>query len=347
MHKFLFKGFAIVVLAASLGLGWFLVDYWDFLNSPLELSAGEETFEVAPGTSMRGIAGQLHARGVIRSPRYFEWHARLRGVAGSLHAGEYRLLPELTPAQLIENMSQGKVMLHAVTIVEGWTFRQMLEILHANEHLQHTLRGLEPEEIMARLGYPDEHPEGQFFPDTYRFPSGTSDLAVLARAYQATQEHLAREWQTRDPDVPLDSPYEALILASIVEKETGVPSERGQIAGVFARRLQKGMRLQTDPTVIYGLGTGFDGNLRRRHLREDGPYNTYRRGGLPPTPIALPGLASIQAALHPEPGDTLYFVSRGDGSHVFSATLQEHNEAVIRYQLKGRKQPFSSYGAAQ
>lgn len=347
MHKFLFKSFAIIVLAASLGLGWFLVDYRNFLDSPLELATGEETFEVSPGMSMRGIATQLHDRGVIRSPRYFEWHARLRGVADALHAGEYRLSPELTPAELIAHMSQGKVVLHAVTIVEGWTFRQMLDALHANEHLEHTLRDVPPEEIMAHLGRPDEHPEGQFFPDTYRFPRGTADVTILKRAYAATQEHLAREWETRDPDLPLETPYEALILASIVEKETGKPSERGQIAGVFVRRLQKGMRLQTDPTVIYGLGASFDGNLRRSHLREDNPYNTYRRGGLPPTPIALPGLAAIQAALHPEPGDTLYFVSRGDGSHVFSATLDEHNEAVIRYQLKGRKRPFSSYGASQ
>lgn len=343
MVRFVFKSFAVVVLAASLGLGWFLVDYRSFLDSPLN-SEGE-TFMVEPGTSVRGIASRLHERGLIDKPRYFEWHTRLGGPG--LKAGEYRISAEHTPADLIRDMKQGKVLLHSLTIVEGWTFAQMLQLLHANDYVQHTLEDLGPEEIMERLGYAGEHPEGKFFPDTYRFPRGTSDVAILKRAYQAMQNHLEREWEMRDPDLPLESPEEALVLASIIEKETGQPSERGQIAGVFVRRLQKGMRLQTDPTVIYGLGSSFDGNLRRRHLREDGPYNTYRRGGLPPTPIALPGLASIHAALHPEPGDALYFVSRGDGSHAFSATLQEHNRAVIKYQLGGRERSFSSHETGQ
>lgn len=343
MVRFLFKSFAVVVLAASLGLGWFLVDYRGFLNSPMD-SAGD-TFMVESGMSVRGIASGLHERGLIDKPRYFEWHARLGGTG--LRAGEYRISAEHTPADLIRDMKEGKVLLHSLTIVEGWTFEEMLQVMHDSDYVRQTLKDLPPEEIMERLGYPAEHPEGKFFPDTYRFPRGTSDVAILKRAYQAMQRHLEREWETRDPDLPLESPEDALILASIIEKETGQASERGEIAGVFVRRLQKGMRLQTDPTVIYGLGASFDGNLRRRHLREDGPYNTYRRSGLPPTPIALPGLASIQAALHPEPGDALYFVSRGDGSHVFSATLKEHNQAVIKYQLGGRERSFSSHEAGQ
>lgn len=341
-----YKLLALLGLLAAVGVGLLAWEYQRFLHSPVQSEAGPDTFVVAPGMSVRAIAARLHAQGLIHAPRYFEWHARLSGVADALHAGEYRLSPGITPAALLADMAAGRVMQYALTIVEGWTFRQLVDAMHASPYLEHTLPGLSSEAIMERLGKPGEHPEGRFFPDTYHFPRGTTDLAFLARAYRAMELQLEQAWAQRRPDLPLKSAYEALILASIIEKETGVSAERREVAGVFVRRLRLGMRLQTDPTVIYGLGEDFEGRLRRIHLRTDGPYNTYRRHGLPPTPIALPGLASIQAALDPAPGETLYFVSRGDGSHVFSETLEEHNRAVIEYQLNGRKRPFSSYSGA-
>jgi UPF0755 protein len=223
---------------------------------------------------------------------------------------------------------------HALTLIEGWTFRQVMGALGQDDRLTRTLTGLSDEAVMERLGYPGLHPEGRFFPDTYYFVRGVSDISLLQRAYERMLQVLDGEWSARSSDVPLEQPYEALILASIIEKETAVAAERAKIAGVFIRRLEKGMLLQTDPTVIYGLGTAFDGNLRRRDLEQDSPYNTYMRPGLPPTPIAMPGRASIHAALHPESGTALYFVARGNGEHVFSASLPEHIDAVRRYQLK-------------
>ena len=218
--------------------------------------------------------------------------------------------------------------------MEGWNFKQVLAAVSGHEALKHTLKGLTDGEIMARLGHPGEHPEGRFYPDTYKFPRGTTDAAFLERAYQSMSRLLAEEWGKRDPDLPLKTPYEALILASIVEKETGVADERSEIAGVFVRRLRKGMKLQTDPTVIYGMGDNFKGNIRRRDLKQDTPYNTYVHTGLPPTPISMPGSAAIRAVLHPAPGKSLYFVARGDGSHYFSKSLAEHNRAVRKFQLK-------------
>jgi UPF0755 protein len=240
-------------------------------------------------------------------------------------------------------MISGKVRQYALTLVEGWNFRQVMDAVQSHPSLAHTLQGLENAAIMAQLGHPDEHPEGRFLPDTYHFPKGLSDVAFLQRAYDAMAQTLAQEWEGRAVGLPLQTPYEALILASIVEKETGLASERQAIAGVFVRRLEKRMRLQTDPTVIYGMGERYDGNIRKQDLLEDTPYNTYRRLGLPPTPIAMPGRDAIHATLHPDDSQNIYFVSRGDGSHHFSATLEEHNNAVIKYQLKGRKRPFSSY----
>jgi UPF0755 protein len=233
----------------------------------------------------------------------------------------------------------GDVIRYTLTIPEGWTFDQMLAAIRTQGKLRQTLTATDDEGVMRQLGYPGQHPEGRFFPDTYEFVAGTTDTSLLQRAYEEMQRHLEEEWRDRAPGLPLDTPYQALILASIVEKETGNPAERARIAGVFVRRLQKNIRLQTDPTVIYGLGAAFDGNLRRRDLTTDSPYNTYMRAGLPPTPIALPGLAALHAALHPAAGDELYFVSRGDGSHHFSASLDEHVAAVRNYQLNnGRVQ---------
>ncbi|ROR32629.1 endolytic transglycosylase MltG [Inmirania thermothiophila] len=332
LHRLL----GLLVLAASLGGGWLLWDYRVALDRPLAVPPAGLTLEVAPGESLRSLARRLAADGVLHRPLYLVAHARLEGVATRIQAGEYQIPAGETPRTLLARLVAGRVVQHRLTLVEGWTFAQVRAALEAEPALRQTLRGLPDAEVMARLGRPGEHPEGRFFPDTYQFPRGGTDLDLLRRAYEAMARHLAREWAGRAPGLPLETPYQALILASIVEKETGVAAERPLIAGVFIRRLQRGMRLQSDPTVIYGLGAAFDGNLRRADLRRDTPYNTYTRAGLPPTPIAMPGLDAIRAVLHPAPGDALYFVARGDGTHVFSATLAEHRRAVARYQRGGR-----------
>lgn len=322
------------VIAASFGLGWVLLDFQHFLQTPLANVEQPQQYEVTPGSGLIAVARDLERRGYIRHPRYLVWYARWRGRADTIVAGEYLLLPGMTPVGLLEKLAVGDVIRYTLTIPEGWTFRQLIDTVHGHEKIARTLApDLGDGEIMAALGYPGEHPEGQFFPDTYQFIAGTSDAALLRRAYEAMQVQLRRAWEARAPGVPLATPYEALILASIIEKETGAPEERGRIAGVFARRLLLNMRLQTDPTVIYGLGADFDGRLRSRDLRADTPYNTYTRRGLPPTPIALPGAASLHAAVNPEPGEEIFFVSRGDGTHYFSATLEEHQAAVRKYQL--------------
>ncbi|HKJ76025.1 MAG TPA: endolytic transglycosylase MltG [Gammaproteobacteria bacterium] len=335
MKNRLFKLLGLLILLGSLAGGWVLMEYRLFTENAMTVPEGGTAIMVEPGTPLSGVAAVLQRKGLIDHPRFFVWMARLRGKATAVQAGEYRIGPGLTPPQLLAKMAAGEVIQYELTLVEGWTIHQTLAAVREHPRLKHTLGKASPEEVMARIGHPDEHPEGRFFPDTYHFPSGTTDVAFLRRAYRAMEQTLAAAWEGRVEDLPYDGPYEALIMASIVEKETAVPDERGRIAGVFVRRLEKGMRLQTDPTVIYGLGQGFDGNIRRRDLRRDTPYNTYLHSGLPPTPIAMPGAESIEAALHPAPGDALYFVSKGDGSHHFSATLEEHNRAVRRYQLNG------------
>lgn len=335
MRNRLFKLLGLLVLAASFAGGWLLMEYRLFVNNPMAVESEGAVVLVEPGTSLAGLAQGLEQDGFIRHPRFFVWMARLRGQATAIQAGEYGIAPGMTPPELLARMTRGEVVQHDLTLVEGWTFRQVMAAVRANAYLTPTLDGATPEAVMARIGHPDEHPEGRFFPDTYHFPRGTTDVAFLQRAYQAMEETLQAAWQDRDEDLPYAGPYEALIMASIVEKETAVPAERWRIAGVFVRRLEKGMRLQTDPTVIYGLGQEYDGNIRRRDLRRDTPYNTYVHKGLPPTPIAMPGADAIEAAVHPADGDALYFVSKGDGSHHFSATLEEHNRAVRRYQLNG------------
>jgi UPF0755 protein len=307
--------------------------YRHFLAQPLVIPAQGMPLIVPPGSSVANLARQLEDQGVIGSALLLRVYARLSGTATRIKTGEYLIASGTRPAAFMEQLVEGRVIQYALTIVEGWTFRQMLAAVRGHEKLEHTLDGLDDEVIMAHLGAPGEHPEGRFFPDTYYFPLGTSDLAFLKRAFNTMQEQLGRSWATRVDDLPLRKPYEALILASIIEKETGLNSERREIAGVFIRRLRKGMPLQTDPTVIYALGEDFDGDLRRRDLKVDSPYNTYENKGLPPTPIALPGQASLDAAVNPAPGDSLYFVADGSGGHVFSNTLREHNRAVRRYQL--------------
>ncbi len=343
MRQLIYKLVAIAILLGSFILGWFWFGYQQFLDSPVQIKEGEITLLIEPGDSLRGVARNLARDGVITDERYFRLLARLSGNASKIQAGEYLLTGYIRPEELLTKLVEGRVRQYSLTLIEGWKFSEMLAFVKESPDLKHTLKGESPEEIMAEIGYPDIHPEGRFLPDTYHFPKGMSDREFLRRSYQTMEQFLEKAWARRDEKLPLKSPFDALILASIVEKETGRASERPEIAGVFIRRLQKKMRLQTDPTVIYGLGASFDGNIKRRHLTEDNPYNTYTRRGLPPTPIAMPGREAIEAALHPAAGDAIYFVSKGDGSHYFSATLDEHNNAVIKYQLKGRKKSFSSY----
>lgn len=327
----------LVAIVLTLAIAAVIIEYRDFVTTPLATGDQDIYYEVAPGAGLIQIAQDFEQRGLIKHGLYFVLLARWQDKAERIKAGEYRFAAGITPVELLDRMVEGRVVMHSLTIVEGWTVKQMLEAIRDNNVLGQTLASAQDKELMVSMGRPDEHPEGQFYPETYHFTRGESDVDFLRRAYRAMHKRLAVEWGNRSAGLPLRTPQEALILASIVEKETAVPSERPDIAGVFIRRLQKGMRLQTDPTVIYGLGDGFDGDIKRADLRLDTPYNTYLHTGLPPTPIALPSGAAIHAVLHPAPGDSLYFVARGDGSHEFSATLEEHNDAVRKYQLKGRK----------
>jgi len=324
----------ILIISVSLLTAWIAMDFRHFADSPLELPEDGIQYILKPGGSVTTLATDLKALGVLENRLYIRLLARWEGQASQLKAGEYLFTVGMSPRSVLNLIVAGKVVNHTLTLVEGWTFRQMMEAVNQNDVLTHTLNDLTDEEIMQRIGHAGEHPEGRFFPDTYHFPRGTTDISFLQRAYNAMDRFLQFEWERRDIGLPLKTPYDAMILASIVERETGVPLERPEIAGVFIRRLQKRMRLQTDPTVIYGMGDAFDGNLRRRDLKTKTPYNTYTNYGLPPTPIAMPGADAIMAALHPAPGSSLYFVARGDGSHQFSETLEIHNKAVRKYQLK-------------
>ncbi len=318
-------GIALVILA---------IDFKKFYETPLNISSDNISYKLKSGTTLRQVANSLAESELISQPYYLIALARWQGIAHQIKAGEYEISAGTTPPQFLRQIVDGKVTQYSVTLIEGLTFRQALSAIHTNKNLVHHLIGKSDQQIMAELGWPDQHPEGRFFPDTYHFTRGMSDIDILRRSYQTMQKYLENAWSKREKNLPLKNSYEALILASIVEKETGLRSEQTQIAGVFIRRLNKKMRLQTDPTVIYGMGDRYDGNIRRRDLVEHTPYNTYRIPALPPTPIALPGGAAINAVMHPLKGKTLYFVSKGDGSHQFSATLEEHNKAVRQYQLK-------------
>ncbi len=334
MRRFLFNLIGLTVIAVSTGGAWLWMDYQTFGKNFLKIPGDGWRYEVVTGANLRSIGRDLQAQGILERPEYLRWMARTEGYASRVRVGEYEFSARTTPREFLEKIVSGKVVQWQLTIVDGWTFRQMLDAVAAHDKLTHTLAGLADAEIMVKLGYPQLHPEGRFLPDTYAFPKGTSDVDFLKRAYISMQEYLVRVWPERDKNLPLASKDEALTLASIVERETGIPQERPMIAGVFVRRLQKGMRLQTDPTVIYGLGDRYDGNIHRRDLDAETPYNTYRIKGLPPTPIALPGKEAINAALHPQGGDALYFVARGDGSHEFSSSIEQHNRAVMKYQIK-------------
>jgi UPF0755 protein len=305
-----------------------------YVSTPLAVARLPLEFEIPSGTRFRTAADLLERAG-IKVHRYeFELLARALGRVRDLKAGSYELSQAVTPLQLLDKLTRGDVTQAEIRLIEGWTFSQFRAALDASPDLRHETTGLDDAQLLARLQASEAHPEGLFFPDTYLFGKGSSDLAVLRRAYRAMQRHLNADWEARDTNLPYRSPYEALVMASIIEKETGKESERDIIGGVLTNRLRIGMRLQVDPTVIYGLGNTFDGNLKKSHLLEDGPYNTYTRAGLPPTPIAMPGRASLRSAMHPAKTDALYYVSRGDGSSHFSRNLSEHNRAVSKYQLK-------------
>ncbi|HEY0684866.1 MAG TPA: endolytic transglycosylase MltG [Steroidobacter sp.] len=309
-----------------------------WLQTPIATLTAPTVFEVPKGASLRTVASSLNDQNLLDQPQIWTAWARITKRAHSLKAGEYQLSPGLTPSGLLELLNSGQVLLHSITFIEGSTFADMRKALAQSPSVRNEYAARTPEEIMRALGQPDLHPEGQFFPDTYRFPRNTTDIELLGMAFRRMQQEIKTAWDSRAKDLPLAGPYEALILASIVEKETALDSERPQIAGVFVERLRRGMRLQTDPTVIYGMMASYDGNIRRKDLLRDTPYNTYTRAGLPPTPIALPGLDSIRAAVRPETTGALFFVAtgNGDGSHYFSRTLSEHNAAVKRYLQKLR-----------
>lgn len=334
MKKFLFRALGLLVLVTTLAIAWFIKDFRNFRETPMAAGGEMLRIDVAPGSSLRNIATQLASDKVIQHPLYLVLLGRYLELDNKIKAGEYQLPANLTPEALLHQLAEGKVIQHELTLIEGETFKQMLTRIQQSADLKHRLENKSPTEIMTAIGLPGIHPEGRFLPETYHFPRGMTDIEFLQRAYQAMETFLAKEWSSRDEGLPLKSPYEALILASIVEKETGKPEERPRIAGVFTRRLKQGMRLQTDPTIIYGLGEQYDGDIRYRDLRTDTAYNTYTRHGLTPTPIAMPGRAAIRAVLHPRDEGDLYFVARGDGSHQFSKTLKEHNRAVNRYQKK-------------
>ncbi|WP_296892662.1 endolytic transglycosylase MltG [Thiobacillus sp.] len=323
---------ALAVLLALMGAGGLA---W-YGNRPLQFEPLPKTLNVVPGTNLRSLSAMLEREGVVGNAQVFWLLGRILGKAGTLKVGVYTLDRPLTPLELYAMIQRGEVSQAMVQFIEGWNWREVRAALAAQPMLKNESASMSDTEILQAIGAGEDHIEGLLFPDTYFYAPHTSDLSVLRRAYRRQHEKLMAAWETRAPGLPYRTPYEALIMASIVEKETGVAFERPRIAGVFLNRLRLGMRLQTDPTVIYGLGERFDGNLRKADLQHDTPYNTYTRAGLPPTPIAMPSEAAIQAALNPAKTDALYFVARGDGTHVFSSTLDAHNRAVNRYQRDQR-----------
>jgi UPF0755 protein len=330
MRKFLLVAGVLMAVAAGAA-----AIYWQRMNAAM-IAAGPHTqpvqLQVKPGASVRGVLAELEKLGALSNRREIELRLRLRGWP-QVKTGRYEIPAQASAEDILRQLQEGRVILETLTVIEGWTFADMRRAVEQHPHIEVTLRGKSVADLMTAIGHPGEHPEGRFFPDTYRFAAGTTDRELYALSYRKLAETLEAAWNARAEGLPLANPYEALTLASIVEKETGLPSERPRIAGVFVTRLRKNMRLQTDPTVIYGIGPGYDGNIRTRDLRTDTPYNTYTRHGLPPTPIALPSREAIEAATRPMETGDIFFVATGigDGSHVFSATLEEHNAAVQRY----------------
>lgn len=336
---FLLLSVLVLTVSAMFLAGRVYLEWWG--SRALNLS-GPDVITVPAGSSLYQLSAELERIGILDSARLFRLYGRLHPAKGQIRAGEYALAPGMTPADFYQNLQSGAVLQYSVTLVDGQSFASFCDTLRRTDKLVYTLHDQNIGDLLAAWGSEQRHPEGMFFPDTYVFQRGDTDVSVLQRAYQRMQQQLQAEWRNRAEGLPYKTPYEALIMASIVEKETGAPHERAEIAGVFVNRLRMGMRLQTDPTVIYGLGERYKGNLKKSHLNEYTPYNTYRIQGLPPTPIANPGQAAINAALHPAPTAALYFVAKGDGSHQFSVTLAEHEKAVKQFQHKRRADYRSS-----
>jgi len=327
----------LLLVAAFAAAAWVWLDYQRFVDAPLNVGTSSKILEVERGDSFTRVVSKLSSSGMTNAdPLYWRALGWRSGMAKRLQVGEYDIAPGTSPLALLRQLHDGRVRQYRFTIVEGWNIRELRAALARRTDLAQTLSGLDDATLMERLERPGVHPEGRFLPETYAFVRGERDVDLLRRAADAMDRALASAWSHRAADLPLDSPDQALTLASVIEKETGVSGERRRIAGVFVRRLKLGMLLQTDPTVIYGIGDAYAGNITRAHLTTDTPYNSYTRAGLPPTPIAMPGVAAIAAAVDPAPGDELYFVARGDGSHEFSASLEQHNAAVARFQL-GRR----------
>ena len=308
------------------------LDYKRFLDTPLNINTSL-IFTIDSGSSFKDLNKKLKSYHILDKPYYFEFYARYSGYAKKIQSGEYQLSPGLTPIKIINIFVSGDVIQHSITLLEGWTIKDIKKEISSNTVLIKNLTDYSSDSLLKKIKITESNVEGLFFPDTYYFTKGASDIELLQRAYRRGKAILEKEWESRDAGLPYKNDYDALIMASIIEKETALASERAMIAGVFVRRLKNNMKLQTDPTVIYAMGIKYDGNIRKKDLRIDSPYNTYRYNGLPPTPIALAGREAIHAALHPENNDTLYFVSKKDGSHYFSKTLYEHNKAVKKYQL--------------
>lgn len=336
------KALAVASAVAILGTVLAALVLQRFLYEPAHIPAAGIAFEIKPGTSFAGVSRSLASADIIDHPSWLRWYARYTGAASKARAGNYRLEAGETPAAILQKFVAGQVELFSFTIIEGWNYRDLLAAMEASEAIESSIVSADWPAVLQSFGATVEYPEGLFLPETYRFPKHTLDVDVLQQAYQQMQQILDAEWRNRAENLPIKTPYQALILASIIEKETAKAGERSMIAGVFIRRMRKRMRLQTDPTVIYGLGTEFDGNITRRHLRADTPYNTYTRHGLPPTPIAMPGTAAIHAALHPASGKEIYFVATGlgDGSHKFSQTKAEHDAAVGEYLARQRANKY-------
>jgi UPF0755 protein len=325
----------VVAIAVVIGAKWLYGDYQKAINDPLAVGDNSVSYMVEPGATFRAVASDIAKKGWWPHPsRYFLWRINRRQVGGKLKSGEYEVKPGMSIDEFTDLLISGKTRQYKFTLVEGWTFAQVRAAVQQSDILQHTIpKDADDATVMVALDLPGQNAEGRFFPDTYNISRSTTDKELLKRAHDQMQSTLDAAWKDRTADLPYKNASEALTMASIVEKETGIAGERAKIAGVFVQRLKKGMKLQTDPTVIYGIGKDYDGNIRKKDLETDTPYNTYTRTGLPPTPIAMPGKESIEAALHPDAGEALYFVARGDGGHYFSKTLEEHNAAVRQYQL--------------
>lgn len=327
MFRLLLGLFSSLVLLLGGILAWYTLDFF-FIPLPAQQTT---LINVKPGESMASVAADLGKKGLLKHPEFFSLMIKLQGHSNRVKSGEYLLEANMTPDKLMSKLVRGKVVLHKITFIEGWTFAQMLHAIKDNPYLSHTLTDESPEAIMTSIGHAGEDPEGRFYPDTFLFASYTKDSRILQMSYDLMQKKLLHAWEQREADLPYKDPYQALVVASLIEKETGKASERPLIAGVILKRLQMGMRLQIDASVIYGAGQNYNSKLTKTNLRTDTDYNTYTRNGLPPTPIAMPSISSIEAALHPKITQAIYYVAKGDGSHVFSSNLQAHHAAVERY----------------